>query len=48
MSDDDKDLKDEIAFHLQAETERRIDRGESPERSAPTLRDFGMSRWSKK
>ena len=42
MSDDDKDLKDEIAFHLQAETERRIDRGESPEEArAHALRDFG-------
>lgn len=42
MSDEDKDLKDEIAFHLQAETERRIERGESPEEArAHALRDFG-------
>ena len=42
MSDADKDLKDEIAFHLQAETERRIDRGESPvDARANALREFG-------
>ena len=42
MSNDDKDLKDEIAFHLQAETARRIDRGESPgDARAHALREFG-------
>ena len=41
MSDDDQDLKDEIAFHLQADTERRIERGESPEVARERLvRDF--------
>ena len=48
MSDDDKDLKDEIAFHLQAEP-RRIERGESPEARAPMrFASSATSRWSKK
>jgi putative ABC transport system permease protein len=42
MSNDDQDLKDEIAFHLQAETERRVERGESPQEArARALREFG-------
>ena len=42
MSDPDEDLKDEIEFHLQAETARRIERGESPEQAhAHALREFG-------
>jgi predicted permease len=39
---DERDLKDEIAFHLAAETERRIATGQSPEQArASAIRDFG-------
>ncbi len=42
MPNDDQDLKDEIAFHLAAETERGIDRGLAPQEArAQALRDFG-------
>jgi predicted permease len=41
-SRDEQDLKEEIAFHLRTETERRIDRGEAPDEARrTTLRDFG-------
>ena len=39
---DERDLKDEIAFHLAAETERRIATGQSrDEARASAIRDFG-------
>src|SRR5262245_5468430 len=38
----ERDLKDEIAFHLATETKRRVDRGQSlDEARASTIRDFG-------
>jgi putative ABC transport system permease protein len=38
----ERDLKDEIAFHLAAETQRRIDAGQTPEQArASARRDFG-------
>jgi predicted permease len=39
---DEQDLKDEIDFHLRTETERRIDRGQSPDEARrAALREFG-------
>jgi predicted permease len=38
----ERDLKDEIAFHLATETERRIDAGQAPDAARTSaLRDFG-------